>query len=230
MKYQYNYSFLGRWMEANGRININTILQAIGSTSNNSLRLWEQGRCPMPVSSILRFCNTFQVPISAFFYDKDSDPTRSAMYVQPQEGDIFAPDGGYVTERKAGSRALLDPLDVTLIPSVVPGLVDSDKKECGSADNTSPICIQDPDSDQEKMIVVGNVSDQNMKALLDLEAKRMEADERHSEERARLLDVIAEQQKQIADLTRMLNETKRNDNTKMGMTDGYMVADRPTRD
>lgn len=55
MKYQYNYSFLGRWMEVNGRININTILQAIGSTSNNSLRLWEQGRCPMPVSSILRF-------------------------------------------------------------------------------------------------------------------------------------------------------------------------------
>ena len=80
------------------------------------------------------------------------------------------------------------------------------------------------------MIVVGNVSDQNMKALLDLEAKRMEADERHSEERARLLDVIAEQQKQIANLTRMLNEAKRNDNTKMGMTDGYMVADRPTRD
>ena len=56
MKYQYNYSFLSRWMEANDKININTILQAIGSTSNNSLRLWEQGRCPMPVLSILRFC------------------------------------------------------------------------------------------------------------------------------------------------------------------------------
>ena len=230
MRYQYNYSFLGRWMEANGRININTILQAIGSTSNNSLRLWEQGRCPMPVSSILRFCNTFQVPISAFFFDKDSDSTRSAIYVQPQEGDIFAPDGGYVTERKAGSRALLDPLDVTMIPSVVPGLVDSNEKEHDKADNTSPICVQTPDSDQGRVIIVGNVSDQNMKALLDLEAKRMQADERHSEERARLLDVIAEQQKQIANLTRMLNEAKRNDNTNIGINDGYMVADHPTRD
>lgn len=230
MKYQYNYSFLGRWMEANGRININTILQAIGSTSNNSLRLWEQGRCPMPVSSILRFCNTFQVPISAFFFDKDSDSTRSAIYVQPQEGDIFAPDGGYVTERKAGSRALLDPLDVTLIPSVVPGLVSSEDKEQENADNTSPICVQSPDSDQGRVIIVGNVSDQNMKALLDLDAKRMKADERHSEERARLLDVIAEQQKQIANLTRMLNEAKRNDNMNMSINDGYMVANRPTRD
>ncbi len=220
MKYQYNYSFLGRWMEANGRININTILQAIGSTSNNSLRLWEQGRCPMPVSSILRFCNTFQVPISAFFFDKDSDSTRSAIYVQPQEGDIFAPDGGYVTERKAGSRALLDPLDVTLIPSVVPGLVSSEDKEQENADNTSPICVQSPDSDQGRVIIVGNVSDQNMTALLDLEAKRMKADERHSEERARLLDVIAEQQKQIANLTRMLNEAKRNDNALPILTDG----------
>lgn len=228
MKYQYNYSFLGRWMEVNGRININTILQAIGSTSNNSLRLWEQGRCPMPVSSILRFCNTFQVPISAFFYDKDSDSTRSAMYVQPQEGDIFAPDGGYVTERKAGSRALLDPLDVTIIPSVVPGIVSSDEKEHKNTDNSSPICVQAPDSDQGKMIIVGNVSDRNMKALLDLEAKRIEADERHSEERARLLDIIAEQQKQIANLTSILNDARRYKNTSAN--DGYMVAEHPTHD
>ena len=78
------------------------------------------------------------------------------------------------------------------------------------------------------MIVVGNVSDQNMKALLDLEAKRMKSEERHSEERARLLDVIAEQQKQIANLTRMLNEAKNYKN--MSMDNGYMVADRPTQD
>lgn len=226
MKYKYNYSFLSRWMEANDKININTILQAIGSTSNNSLRLWEQGRCPMPVSSILRFCNTFQVPISAFFYDKDGD----SKYVQPHEGDIFSPDGGYVTERKAGSRALLDPLDVSLIPSVVPGLVNPDEQKQSNTELSSPICIPAPDTEQGKMIVVGNVSDQNMKALLDLEAKRMEADNRHSEERARLLDVIAEQQKQIANLTRMLNEAKHNANMNMGMNDGYMVADHPTRD
>lgn len=222
MKYQYNYSFLSRWMEANGKININTILQAIGSTSNNSLRLWEQGRCPMPVSSILRFCNTFQVPISAFFYDKDGD----SKYVQPHDGDIFSPDGGYVTERKAGSRALLDPLDVSLIPSVVPGLVIPDEQS--NTELSSPICIPAPDTEKGKMIVVGNVSDQNMKALLDLEAKRMGADNHHSEERARLLDVIANQQKQIADLTRMLNEAQRY--KIMSMDEGYMVADHPKRD
>lgn len=67
-----------------------------------------------------------------------------------------------------------------------------------------------------------------MKALLDLEAKRIEADERHSEERARLLDIIAEQQKQIANLTSILNDARRYKNTSAN--DGYMVAEHPTHD
>ena len=44
----------------------------------------------------------------------------------------------------------------------------------------------------------------------------------------RLLDIIAEQQKQIADLTRMLNETKRYDNSRLD--EGYMVSDHSIND
>ena len=40
--------------------------------------------------------------------------------------------------------------------------------------------------------------------------------------------VIAEQQKQIADLNHMLNEARRYDN--MRLDEGYMVADRPTQE
>ena len=44
----------------------------------------------------------------------------------------------------------------------------------------------------------------------------------------RLLDVIAEQQKQIADLTHLLNEARRYDN--MRLDDSYMVADSPMQE
>ena len=44
----------------------------------------------------------------------------------------------------------------------------------------------------------------------------------------RLLDIIAEQQKQIADLTHMLNEARRYDNIRLD--EGYMVADRPIQE
>ena len=79
MKYEYNYSFLERWMSANEKVDGKQILQAIGSTSNQSLRLYLDRKCPMPVISILRFCNTFHVPISAFIVDKEKYESLKLM-------------------------------------------------------------------------------------------------------------------------------------------------------
>ena len=50
----------------------------------------------------------------------------------------------------------------------------------------------------------------------------------HMAQQRRLLDIIAEQQKQIADLTHMLNEARRYDNRRLD--DGCMVADRLTQE
>ena len=50
----------------------------------------------------------------------------------------------------------------------------------------------------------------------------------HMAQQRRLLDIIAEQQKQIADLAHMLNEARRYDNTRLD--DGYMVSDRPIQE
>lgn len=129
MKYQYNYSFLSEWMEANKKISVTSILQAIGTKSNNSLRVWELGKCAMPVISILRFCNTFNVPISAFICNT-GEPCESN--VEPSANALFEPEGGYLTDmatRQQGERRPLSPIDVTITPSIIPNAIPIEKED-----------------------------------------------------------------------------------------------------
>lgn len=85
-------------------------------------------KAPIPTIQLMRFCNTFQVPITAFIVDTDDKYDKSIDeldYVQPDINDQFEPDGGYIAQnerRPNGGRALRDPIDVDRIKSVVPGL------------------------------------------------------------------------------------------------------------
>lgn len=211
MKYQYNFSFLSQWLEANPEIPKGEILQAIGAKSNNRFKAWVRCEGPMPVLSMLRLCNAYQIPLSAFFRDADAGTDGAVVPGMPMPDDILEPTQGYASstdERQHGERSMLNPLDVQIAPSVVPGVV---AKLCKA------------DDIQEQPATVDNISDANLAAIIKMENE-------HMAQQRRLLDIITEQQKQIADLTRMLNDAKRNDNTNMGINDGYMVADRPTRD
>ena len=204
MKYQYNFSFLNEWLEANPEIPKGDILQAIGSKANNRFKAWVRCEGPMPVISMLRLCNAFQIPLSAFFRDADAGTDGAVVPGMPMPNDILEPAQGYadnMDDRQQGERSILNPLNVRVTPSVVPGVV---AKPCKDDD------IQEPPA------TVENVSDANLAAIIKLENE-------HMAQQRRLLDIIAEQQKQIADLTRMLKETKRYDN--MRLDEGYMVSD-----
>lgn len=128
MKYCYNYSFLEKWIKANRDITDRQILHAIGTTSNTRLGNWERMKAPIPTIQLLRFCNTFQVPITAFIVDTDAKYDKSIDeldYVQPDINDQFEPNGGYISQnerRPNGGRALRDPMDVDRIKSIIPGL------------------------------------------------------------------------------------------------------------
>ena len=129
MKYFYNYSFLDKWMEANGKITNREIMKAMGTTSNACLDSWIRMKSPLPTIALLRFCNAFHVPLSAFIVDADKDQQGmegfcGEEYVCPGIDDQFEPDGGYLDndeKRKKGTRALRNPLDVERVESVVPG-------------------------------------------------------------------------------------------------------------
>lgn len=224
MRYQYNFAFLNEWLEANPEIPKGEILQALGAKSNNRFKAWVRCEGPMPVISMLRLCNAFQIPLSAFFRDADAGADGSVVPGMPTPNDILEPAQGYASdtdERQHGERSMLNPLDVRVVPSVVPGVVtrpreaDDRQEPATPADNAAIEC---KDTSQQAN---DNISNTNLAAILELE-------HRHMEQQHRLLDIIAEQQKQIANLTRLLNVAKRYDN--LGMDHSCMVVDRPTRE
>ena len=209
MKYQYNFSFLNEWLKANPEIPKGEILQAIGSKANNRFKAWVRCEGPMPIISMLRLCNAYQIPLSAFFRDADAGTDGAVVPGMPMPDDILEPAQGYADnqdDRQQGERSILNPLSVKVTPSVVPGVT------------ARPIKVNDT---QEPPATVDNISDANLVSIIRLENE-------HMAQQRRLLDIIAEQQKQIADLAHMLNEARRYDNRRLD--EGYMVADRPTQE
>lgn len=209
MKYQYNFSFLNEWLKANPEIPKGEILQAIGSKANNRFKAWVRCEGPMPIISMLRLCNAYQIPLSAFFRDADAGTDGAVVPGMPMPDDILEPAQGYADnqdDRQQGERSILNPLSVKVTPSIVPGVT------------ARPIKVNDT---QEPPATVDNISDANLVSIIRLENE-------HMAQQRRLLDIIAEQQKQIADLAHMLNEARRYDNRRLD--EGYMVADRPTQE
>lgn len=209
MKYQYNFSFLSQWLEANPEIPKGEILQALGAKSNNRFKAWVRCEGPMPVLSMLRLCNAYQIPLSAFFRDADAGADGAVVPGMPTSNDILEPAQGYASstdERQHGERSMLNPLNVKVTTSVIPGV------------GARQIKVDDT---QKPPAAVDNISDANIAAIIKMENE-------HMAQQRRLLDIIAEQQKQIADLTNMLNEAKRYNSIRLD--EGYMVADHPTQD
>ena len=210
MKYQYNFSFLSQWLEANPAIPKGEILQALGAKSNNRFKAWVRCEGPMPVLSMLRLCNAYQIPLSAFFRDADAGADGAVVPGMPTPNDILEPAQGYadnMDDRQHGERSMLNPLNVQIATSVVPGVV------------AKPYKVDDTQEPATK--TTDNISDANLAAIIKMENE-------HMAQQRRLLNIIAEQQKQIADLTRMLNEAKRYNSIRLD--EGYMVADHPTQD
>ena len=204
MKYQYNFSFLNEWLKANPEIPKGEILQALGAKSNNRFKAWVRCEGPMPVLSMLRLCNAYQIPLSAFFRDADAGADGAVVPGMPMPDDILEPTQGYASstdERQHGERSMLNPLDVQIAPSVVPGVVAK---------------TRETEDVQESATPANKISDANLAAIVKLENE-------HMAQHRRLLDIIAEQQKQIADLAHMLNEARRYDNIRLD--EGCMVSD-----
>lgn len=210
MKYQYNFSFLSQWLEANPAIPKGEILQALGAKSNNRFKAWVRCEGPMPVISMLRLCNAYQIPLSAFFRDADAGADGAVVPGMPTQNDILEPAQGYADntdDRQHGERSMLNPLNVKVTPSVVPGVVAKPSK----VDDTQEPATKTTD----------NISDANLAAIIKMENE-------HMAQQRRLLDIIAEQQKQIADLAHMLNEARRYDNIRLD--EGCMVSDHSIHD
>lgn len=199
MKYFYNYSFLNKWMEANRKITNREIMKAMGTTSNACLDSWIRMKSPLPTIAMLRFCNAFHVPLSAFIVDADKGKLGSEGccvegYVCPGIDDQFEPDGGYLDndeKRKKGTRALRNPLDVERVKSVVPGWT-----SVGNAGNGGAKEHKTREEKSEAAAVPTPLAKQVANAEPDISLTTLN----------RMLDIIAEQQKQIGEQQKLIKE------------------------
>ena len=226
MRYFYNYSFLTKWMEANGDITNKQIMKAMGTTSNACLDTWIRMKSPLPTNALLRFCNAFHVPLSAFILNADAKPQGDddcyeMEYVRPGVNDQFEPDGGYIgneARRQNGTRALRDPLDVDRIKSVVPGWTSNEiagnrvapGHRCGKKKESEAAAV--PMDEMEPAL--GTV------AASDTEPVPVAEPGIGVDTLNRMLDIIAEQQKQLCDQQKLIAELTRrlgNQQTGFGM-------------
>ena len=223
MRYFYNYSFLTKWMEANGDITNKQIMKAMGTTSNACLDTWIRMKSPLPTNALLRFCNAFHVPLSAFILNADAKPQGDddcyeMEYVRPGVNDQFEPDGGYIgneARRQNGTRALRDPLDVDRIKSVVPGWTSNEI----AGDRVTPGHRCGKKKEREAAAVPMDEMEPALGTRADSDAEPVPGSEPviGVDTLNRMLDIIAEQQKQLCDQQKIIAElTRRLDNQQNG--------------
>lgn len=115
MEYRYNYNFLLQWMEVNQKTK-KDVLRALGTKDYGSVRKWMEGCIPMHVEAILRLCNTFSIPIGAFFYDEEkikempnADIILSSLQPNKTGAEVYKSKGNISSETIIEKRTSIIP-------------------------------------------------------------------------------------------------------------------------
>lgn len=117
----YNYGFLSDWMQANPSIKRNEILQSMEMSDYNTLRNWVEGATMLPLTQLMKFCNRFNVPITAFFLDEKADDTSTIAPIT--QNSMIEPAGGWPdSSRKAGIK-VCDPRSNIHMITNMPGYI-----------------------------------------------------------------------------------------------------------
>lgn len=121
----YNYGFLADWMQANPSIKRNEILQSMEMSDYNTLRNWVEGMTMLPLTQLMKFCNRFNVPITAFFLDEKADDASIIAPITPHS--MIEPAGGWPdSSRKAGIK-VCDPRSNIHMITTMPDYIRVDK-------------------------------------------------------------------------------------------------------
>ena len=175
----------------------------------------------MPVITLLRFCNSFQIPIEAFICNT-GEPFLDKVCV-PASAQ-FEPDGGYTTDpalRQPGERKPLDPTNVNIVPSVLPNVIASTPCEEEQTEATP--------SAEAETLTQNETADgstphaeegANLLSLIALQQQHATNEAEHLKQQQAMLDIIKTQQAQIVALTKQLEEERMRHNGY-----GSMVAE-----
>ena len=99
--YRYNFGFLAQWMHEN-HMSKKDILQALQTKDYGGLRDWIDGVRPMHIEAILRLCNTYNIPLGCFFFDKNARAELAPS--RPSSNDQTEPNVHSDKKRGRGLR------------------------------------------------------------------------------------------------------------------------------
>lgn len=117
MDYSYNYGYLQQFMDSH-KLAKKDLLEALGCGDYVSLNKWLDGKVPVHVTAMLRFCNYYNIPLDGFFFDGDGMPAEIRPTL-PDSNCQTLPVDGYgikegrgrgivetrITERQISSQA-----------------------------------------------------------------------------------------------------------------------------
>ncbi len=92
MDYSYNYRYLQQYMEEH-RLAKKDLLEALGCKDYVSLNKWLDGKIPVHITAMLRFCNYYNVPLVNFFTDNDGLPCDFAPRMPDKNAQLLPTDG-----------------------------------------------------------------------------------------------------------------------------------------
>lgn len=117
----YNYSFLSDWMKANPHIKRMDLLKNLGMCDYGTLAKWLNGITMMPLTQIMKFCNRYNVPITAFFYDELADD--HSVFSPLNIDAIIEPAKGWPNKNRKAGIKVCDPRSTEHIDSNLPKYV-----------------------------------------------------------------------------------------------------------
>lgn len=99
----YNYGFLADWLRANPKIKRYDVLHEMGMSDYRTLQNWMEGKTMMPLTQMMKFCNLYSIPITAFFFDENA---QEDSVVSPIiNGAMIEPlDGWKASDRRTGIK------------------------------------------------------------------------------------------------------------------------------
>lgn len=246
MEYRYNYNFLFQWMEINKKTK-KDVLRSLGTKDYGSLRSWMAGELPMHVEAILRLCNTYNIPLGAFFYDEEQ------IKEMPNADIILAtlqPNRTGRKQEKCQVKGMISgkPI-VDKRKSIIPPFVDTicvsatnaTKRSTEESDNKNTV-LNDVEEEYKENPLLQSAESVILKTQLQYERQIRDIERKHKDqedkirrdcqttfdtERNRLMDMIERLNEEIAQMHRKSSDQKQSETAKSMRGQYYISEDGP---
>lgn len=222
MVYSYNYNYLMEFMNSH-RLAKKDLLEALGCKDYTSLNKWLEGKVPVHVTAMLRFCNYYNTPVTQFFVDEDGMPCGYEP-MQPNKTAQLLPTDDYGIKEGVGRGIVETKIDERIITTheqtiaVAEGLQrqaeqrtrrDAAMAEMAASKETMPVAsnnsVNGNNDDAGMMQTILRMQLDHANELREVERTARESidgiRERYDDERTHLLNIIEQQSREIARLT-----------------------------